>query len=141
MSSLIERKFMEELSNLIQKDVRISTNAGKSYTGRLTGVDPKTLNLCLENVQDNEGRRIFKVFIPGHSIAQIEGVEKPFDLKGLAQRLERVFPRMVKLYEDVGVIVVMDKIRVSENGVIEGTGPAAERARRVYEEFIREHKE
>ena len=141
MSSLIERKFMEELSNLIQKDVRISTNAGKSYTGRLTGVDPKTLNLCLENAQDNEGRRIFKVFIPGHSIAQIEGVEKPFDLKGLAQRLERVFPRMVKLYEDVGVIVVMDKIRVSENGVIEGTGPAAERARRVYEEFVREHRE
>lgn len=141
MSSLIERKFMEELSNLIQRDVRISTNSGKSYTGRLTGVDPKTLNLCLEEVQDNDGRRIFKVFIPGHSIAQIEGVEKPFDLKGLAQRLERVFPRMVKLYEDVGVIVVMDKIRISENGVIEGTGPAAERAKRVYEEFVREHKE
>ncbi|MBS7644509.1 MAG: Lsm family RNA-binding protein [Candidatus Bathyarchaeia archaeon] len=141
MSSLIERKFMEELSSLVQRDVKIFTNTGRSYTGRLTGVDPKTLNLCLEDVQDHEGRRIFKVFIPGHSIAQIEGVEKPFDLKGLAQRLERVFPKMVKLYDDAGVIVVMDKIRVSENGILEGTGPAAERVKKVYEEFVKEHKE
>jgi len=45
---------------------------------------------------------------------------------------------MVKLYEDAGVIVVMDKIRVSERGIVEGSGPAAERVKRVYDEFIKE---
>ena len=45
---------------------------------------------------------------------------------------------MVKLHEDLGVIVVMDKVRITKDGVVEGSGPAAERARKVYEEFVRE---
>ncbi|MFQ5762986.1 MAG: Lsm family RNA-binding protein, partial [Candidatus Bathyarchaeia archaeon] len=49
-----------------------------------------------------------------------------------------VFPRLVKLYEDVGVIVVMDKIRLTKEGIIEGSGPAAERVKKVYEEFLKE---
>jgi len=64
--------------------------------------------------------------------------ERPLNLKNLAERLERVFPRLVKLYEDQGVIVVMDKIRVTEKGVIEGSGPADERVQKIYEGFIRE---
>jgi hypothetical protein len=44
---------------------------------------------------------------------------------------------MVKLSEGAGVIVVMDRIRVSEKGILEGTGPAAERVQKVYDEFIR----
>ncbi|MEM3018755.1 MAG: Lsm family RNA-binding protein, partial [Candidatus Bathyarchaeia archaeon] len=61
-------------------------------------------------------------------------------LRGLAERLERVFPKLVRLYEEQGVIVVMDRIRVTEKGVIEGSGPAAERVQRIYEEFMRETK-
>jgi len=47
---------------------------------------------------------------------------------------------MVKIVEEAGVIVVMDKIRVTEKGLIEGRGPAAERVQRVYEEFMRERE-
>jgi hypothetical protein len=65
-------------------------------------------------------------------------MEKPFDLQALADRVERVFPRMVKIVEGAGVILVMDKIRLSENGIIEGSGPAAERVQRVYEEFVKD---
>ena len=45
---------------------------------------------------------------------------------------------MVKVSEGVGIIVVMDRIRVSEKGILEGTGPAAERVQKVYDEFLRE---
>lgn len=137
MSSLIERKFMEELSHLIQQNIKLTITSGKTYTGQLTGIDPKTLNLCLTDAKNEEGKIIFKMLISGRSVLQIEGVEKPFDLAGLAKRLERVFPRMVKLHQDIGVIVVMDKVRVSEKGVIEGEGPAAERVIKVYDEFTR----
>jgi hypothetical protein len=45
---------------------------------------------------------------------------------------------MVKLYDDIGVIVVMDKVRVNASGLLEGSGPAAERVQRVYAEFIKD---
>jgi hypothetical protein len=45
---------------------------------------------------------------------------------------------MVRLSESAGVILVMDRIRVSEKGIIEGAGPAAERVQKVYDEFLRE---
>jgi len=67
-------------------------------------------------------------------------LEKPFDLKGLADRLSRVFPGLVKIREDVNAIIVMDKIKVTEHGIEEGTGLAADRVKSIYEEFMREFK-
>jgi small nuclear ribonucleoprotein (snRNP)-like protein len=129
---------MEELTSMIQKNVMVFTTLGKSYTGILSGVEINTMSICLTNAKDQDGKNIYRIIIYGGVISEIREIEKPFDLKGLAERLERVFPRMVKVIEDAGVIVVMDKIRVTANGVIEGTGPAAERAKKVYEEFIKE---
>jgi len=137
MSSLPDRRFLEEISGLLQKVVTISTTDGKSYTGVLAGLDSHSLSVCLTDVKDESGRLIHKLFISGNRVAQIVGTEKPFNLQALADRLERVFPRMVKVSEGAGVIVVMDRIRVSEKGILEGTGPAAERVQKVYDEFIR----
>ena len=47
---------------------------------------------------------------------------------------------MVKLYEDKGFIWVMDKVKLTDRGVVEGSGPAAERVQRVYEQFMSEAK-
>ena len=138
MSTLSERRFMEELTSMIQKNVMVFTTLGKSYTGILSGVEINTMSICLTNAKDQDGKNIYRIIIYGGVISEIREIEKPFDLKGLAERLERVFPKMVKVIEDAGVIVVMEKIRVTANGVIEGTGPAAERAKKVYEEFIKE---
>lgn len=138
MASVAERRYLEEILSLINKNIRVSTSAGKSYTGILSAVDYKTLSICLSNVKGEKGKQIFKLVIPGRVVDELEGIEKPFELKTLAERLERLFPRMVKLFEEAGVIVVMDKIRVSERGIMEGTGPAAERVKRVYDEFIKE---
>ena len=137
MSSLPDRKFMEEISGLLQKVVTVSTADGKSYTGVLIGLESHTLNLCLSDVKDESGRVVHRLLLNGSRVTQIFSSERPFNLQALADRLERVFPRMVRISEAAGIIVVMDKIRVSEKGILEGSGPVAERVQRVYDEFIR----
>lgn len=139
MSSLPDRRFMEEITSLLQKIVTVSTPDGKSFTGVLSGVDSHSLNLCLTDAKDDSGRVVHKLFLNGSIVLQVFSSEKPFNLQALADRLERVFPRMVKVNESAGVIVVMDRIRVSEKGILEGSGPASERVQKVYDEFIREH--
>ena len=137
MSSLPDRRFMEEISGLLQKIVTVSTVDGKSFTGVLVGLDSHTLNVCLSDVKDESGHVIHRLLLNGGKVSQIFSSEKPFDLQALADRLERVFPRMVRMNEGAGVIVVMDRIRVSERGMLEGSGPAAERVQKVYDEFVR----
>jgi hypothetical protein len=80
------------------------------------------------------------MFLNGTVVSQILSADKPFDLKSLAERLDKVFPTMVRLYEDQGFIWIMDKIKVTEKGVLEGSGPAAERVQGVYDRFLKESK-
>jgi small nuclear ribonucleoprotein (snRNP)-like protein len=128
---------MEEISSLMQKVVTVSTTDGKNFTGVLVGLDSHTLNVCLSDVKDESGHVVHRLLLNGSKVTQIFSSEKPFNLQALADRLERVFPRMVRVSEGAGIIVVMDRIRVSEKGIVEGTGPAAERVQKVYEEFVR----
>ncbi len=137
MSSLPDRRFMEEITAQLQKVITVVTSDGKNYTGVLSGVDSHSLNICLTEAKDDSGRLVNKLFLNGSNILQIFNTEKPFNLQALADRLERVFPRMVRMNEGAGIIVVMDRIRVSQKGIVEGTGPAAERVQKVYDEFIR----
>lgn len=139
--SVAQRRFFAEVSALLDRNVTIFTSDGKNFFGTVVGLHPETFSICLTNVKDQEGREIHRVFLNGTVITQILTAEKPFDLRALSERLEKVFPRMVRLYEDQGFIWVMDKIKVTEDGVVEGTGPAAERAQRVYEHFVRERKD
>jgi len=138
--SVAQRKFFTEVTALVDKSVIVSTITEKTYSGTLIGINPDTLSLCLAEAKDKEGKSLHRVFLNGNIVAQILSVEKPFDIKALADRLEKVFPTMVRLYEDKGFIWVMDKVKVTEKGVAEGTGPAAERVQKVYEQFISEIK-
>ena len=135
---MAQRKFFGEIAALLDKMVMVITVGGKKYNGTLVGINPETLSLCLSEAKDEKGTYLHRVFLNGSIIAQIFTVEKPFDLKGLSERLEKVFPTMVRLYEDKGFIWVMDKIKVTEKGVVEGTGPAAERVQKVYDLFLKE---
>jgi len=138
--AMASRRFFEELGHLVNRVVQVEDVKGRVLEGKLLGFDTNTLSLCLGDVKGERGESLHRVFIYGPTISRILASERPFNLEALAERLERVFPNMVRLFPEAGVIVVMDKIRVDETGVIEGTGPAAERVRRVYEEFIREMK-
>lgn len=138
--SIAQRKFFTEVAGLVDSSVVVVTTTGKTYGGTLVGVNPDSLSLCLADVKTEEDRVLHRVFLNGSVVAEILSVEKPFDLKALSERLEKVFPTMVRLYEDNGFIWVMDKVKVTEKGVVEGSGPAAERVQSVYEHFIGEIK-
>jgi len=138
--SVAERKYVNEVASLIDRNIIVITTDNKTYTGTLLGVNTENLSLVLGNAKDPEGKVIPKAVISGSMVAQILSVEKAFDLSGLAKRLERVFPRMVKLYEKEGFIWVMDRVKVTEQGVVEGSGPAAERVQKVHSQFMSEAK-
>ncbi|MGD1834571.1 MAG: Lsm family RNA-binding protein [Nitrososphaeraceae archaeon] len=134
--SIAFRKFSEEAIQFIGKRVSIETSDQKTYVGILTGINEK-LDLVLEDVETSG---IIKLMINGNFVKEIRLMEKPFDLKALADRFSRVFPGLVKVREDVGAIIVMDKIKVTQNGIEEGSGLAADRIKAIYDEFMRETK-
>ena len=136
MAAVVTRKFGEEALQFLGKKVSIETSDNKVYNGTLAGIDEK-LDVVLDNV---EGHGILKVIVNGSFVKEIRLMEKPFDFKALADRLARVFPGLVKIREDVGAIIVMDKIKVTQGGVEEGSGLAADRVRAIYDEFMRETK-
>ncbi|RLI36022.1 hypothetical protein DRO55_04345 [Candidatus Bathyarchaeota archaeon] len=136
--SMAQRRFFSEISTFVDKTVTVTTVDNKTYTGTLAGINPDNLSLCLVDAKDEKGQSIQKAVLSGNIVARILLVGKVFDLRGLAERLEKVFPRMVKLYEKEGFIWVMDKVKVTEKGVVEGSGPAAERVQRVYSQFVSE---
>jgi small nuclear ribonucleoprotein (snRNP)-like protein len=136
MAAVVARKFGEEMVQFLGKKVAVETADQKVYNGILTGIDEK-LDVVLDKI---EGQGILKVILNGSFVKEIKLLEKPFDFKALSDRLSRVFPGLVKIREDVGAIIVMDKIKVTQGGVQEGTGLAAERVKSIFDEFIRETK-
>jgi len=136
--SVAQRKYFTEVASLAEKIVSVTTISGKNFTGTLIGINSDNLSLVLADVKDENGNMVNRLLLNGCTVAQLSTAEKSFDLKALAQRLEKVFPRMVKLYEDNGFIWVMDKVKITDHGITEGSGPAAERVQRVYDLFVSE---
>ncbi len=133
------RRYQSEIMSLLDKTVSVVTSAGKKYEGKLFGYDPNSQSVCLADAVDDRGEKYTRVFIYGHAIVEITTKEEIIDLRELASILEKHFPQMVKYIEDARVIVIMDRIKVTEKGV-EGTGPVAERVRRIFEEYLRERR-
>ena len=136
MAAIISRKFAEESLQFLGKKVSIETSDNKNYSGVLIGLSEK-FDLILNDV---DSQQIQKLMINGSFVKEIKLLEKPFDLKTLADRLSRIFPGLVKIREDIGAIIVMDKIKVTESGIEEGSGLAASRVKAIYDEFLKESK-
>ena len=132
------KRFSDEFSSVMDKTVRVVTSHG-SYEGRLTAYSTNDYSVWLTDAKDSQGALISKVFIHGNSILRIELVEAGPDMSKLAERLNRLFPNLVTYMRESDTILVMDRIRVTRDGVF-GEGPAAEKVKRVYEEFMREEE-
>jgi len=117
------------------KKVAVETSDSRTIQGILVGVGEK-MDLIL-NKPVGVDESVIKMVINGDFVKEIKLLEKPFDLRALSERLSRVFPGMVSLREDVQIITVMDKIRVSEQGVV-GEGLASDKVKGVFDEFTRE---
>ena len=125
---------------MVGRRVSVSTGDGKQYQGDLLGIDEK-MDLVLGAVVGSAGNSdgSVKVVLNGSFVKEIILLEKPFDLKALNERLGRAFPGMTKLREDIGAILVMDSIKVTEKGVVEGGDRlSATRVKQIYDEFARE---
>jgi small nuclear ribonucleoprotein (snRNP)-like protein len=132
------RRYIGELNGFIDKNVKVVTTRGATYDGKLVGFDPSTLSIVLEDTSlGNE--KFSRVIIRGESVSEVLLKERPFDMKGLSDRLSKLFPNMVKYYEDAGFVTVMDRIRVTIDGV-EGTGPMVERVKKVYDQYVVEQR-
>ena len=105
----------------------VEDSQGKSYEGNLLGYDSQSMSVALGEVKSAQGTKFHRLILTGNVIAKIMATDTPFNLTGLKERLERVFPNMVQFIPEAGVLIVMSKIRLNETGVIEGTGPAASR--------------
>ena len=138
LSSLASRRYFEELTTLIGKKVEVECSDGKVYRGNLLAIS-ETLNVVLGDMIDQA--EAYKLVISGSRIREIRLVQRLFDLRELSERIARVFPGNVVLREDIGAILVMNRIKVTEAGVVEGSGPAADKVRRVYDEYVREMRE
>ena len=147
MSSVgIKRDLLKEIMFFANKLVTIVTVSGRTYTGILAGFHPDTQAAVLteaKRIDTQEENKIYpKIFIGGTQVAEVYLIEKPFDLMALATELERVFrrPGDVKAYPEAGLLVVLERVRVTEKGV-EGSGPVADRVRTIFDRFVREQKE
>ncbi len=132
------RRFVSELNGFVDKSVKVATMRGVTYEGTLIGFDTTTLNLCLQDAVVNK-EKYSRVIIKGDAISEILLKEKPFDMRGLSERLQKMFPNMVKYYEESGFVTVMERIRVTADGV-EGTGPMVDRVKKVYDQYVLEQK-
>jgi len=136
-SKLLRLTLDAELKKMVGKNVSVEMSDGSLYTGVLEAFDPASLALVLSNAEKEKGEKYFRVVLGGAHIRAVLLPKAFVELRKLAERLERIFPNMVKYNEEAGVIIVLDKVRVDERGVIEGTGMVAERVQKVYEEFMK----
>ena len=131
------RRFTEEIVGMVGRRVSVTTGDGRQYEGDLLGIDER-LNLVMGSVIGAQQGNL-KVILNGSFVKEILLLEKPFDLRTLNERLGRAFPGMTKLREDIGAIIVMDTIKVTEKGVVEGGDRlSATRVKQIYDEFARE---
>ncbi len=143
----VEPKWQESSDFAVPGVVGARLDIGDSYVFVLAGENEEA---PIAKFVKNKGQGLFLVSFEVEDLdeavkdAAEKGAkfasEKPFDLRALGERLEKVFPTMVRTYEDKGFIWVMEKIKVTEKGVTEGTGPAAERVQRVFTQFLSDMK-
>lgn len=135
MAAIASKKFSDELSIIAGKKARVVLSSGVWFEGKISAYNPSDYSLWLNEARDKNGEFYDRVFISGKSIEYLVVLEAGPDLSKLAERLNRVFPNMVRYIKEADVILVMDRIRVTRDGVVEGTGPAAERVKKIYEEW------
>jgi small nuclear ribonucleoprotein (snRNP)-like protein len=133
------RAFNRELAAVVGATVEVVINTGKTYAGTLKGIDQNSLSIVLSDVVADGETNIPKIFIYGNSIVSFSVAEKEISLEGLAKELEKTFPPGgVQFYPDTGIILVMNKIRISKDG-IEGSGPLYERVAVIADDWLKEH--
>ena len=133
------RRLLSELNSLVGKRVEVVLVNGSSYEGVLLGFDHPELNIVLGNAKSSTGKTYPRVFIRGASVAEIRALEVSlFDPQEFANYIVKKLglrPDAVRVFQDAGVVVVFNSIRVTATGV-EGAGPMAARISHALKEYL-----
>ncbi|MFX0031161.1 MAG: Lsm family RNA-binding protein [Candidatus Hodarchaeota archaeon] len=129
------RQYNTELQSLIDKIVKVYLDKDKFFVGLLKGVSEDS-NLILENAKNEKNKDFPKVLIRSTYYFYVTVEEEPFPMQALADRIATIFSKgHVNYITDQNIISILNgKIIVDENGV-RGTGPSAERVKKIYEQF------
>ncbi|WP_369611506.1 Lsm family RNA-binding protein [Sulfurisphaera javensis] len=137
------RRVATELNSLLDKTVTVRLINNKIYSGTLSSYELSPFILTLTNAKDNDNNSYYKVILNGSSITEILVKSSPiFDPREFADLITKELNLRAgdaKVYEEAGVVIVLDKIKVSENGV-EGSGPLAQRVYDLYNDYINKKK-
>ncbi|MFQ5951534.1 MAG: Lsm family RNA-binding protein [Candidatus Geothermarchaeales archaeon] len=130
------QSFTREISIFMNEEVKIDTVKGEVIEGTLRAYDPDTLSLILENARTG-GEEFKRLMISGGSVSKVYLKEKRVDFERLKTMMEKSFPNLVEYRKELGVILVMNRIRVTEEGVEGEPGPATDRVNKIFGEFMR----
>ncbi|MET1160238.1 MAG: Lsm family RNA-binding protein [Thermoprotei archaeon] len=137
------RRLTAELTNLVNKKVKVILVNGKEYEGILAGFDHPSLNLLLEEATDNKGSKYPVVIIRGNQVSEILAIEIPVfdpeDFKNYIVREIKIPDHLVQVIPEARAVIVQGRYKVTENGV-EGTGPMAETLYVHFKKYIEERK-
>ncbi|BES82547.1 Lsm family RNA-binding protein [Pyrodictium abyssi] len=138
MAPSAARRLLAELNHLVGKRVEIILVDGRKYSGTLLGFDHPEMNIVLSDVEAGE-EKIPRVFIMGRVIAEIRAYETTlFDPREFANYVAKKLglrPDAIKVFQDAGVVVIYNSIRVTANGV-EGAGPLVAKVNYVLKEYL-----
>jgi len=137
------RRVSADLNMMLDKTVIVKMMNNKTYIGTLSSYEITPFMIALTNAKDENNNIYYKVIINGSFIQEILIKSAPiFDPKEFAEVLIRSLGLRsgdVRVYEEAGIVTVLDKIKVSESGV-EGSGPLAQRVYDVYNDYISKKK-
>ena len=138
MSLPIKQKFSSELMNLVDKIVEVTTTMGRKYIGKVSMVEPENFSTILLDAKDDQGNFFALIALNGIIVSEIKLIQF-YNMKELAERLEKVFPRLVFYDEISKVIVVANSVRILPNGTVEGSGPLADKVKAICNEFFKKY--
>ncbi|AOL16147.1 Sm ribonucleo [Sulfolobus sp. A20] len=137
------RRVVNELNSLLDKTIIVKTTNNKTYIGQLSAFETSPFIISLTNAKDESNNIVYKLIINGNLISEIIVKSPPlFEPREFAEIVEKSLnlrPGDIKVYEETGVVTILDKIKVTQNGV-EGSGPMAQRIYDIYNDYINKKK-
>jgi len=133
------RRVATELNSLLDKAIIVRLVNNKVYDGVLSSYELSPFLLVLTNAKDNDNNNYYKVILNGTSITEIlvksSPIFNPREFADLVTRELNLRAADTKIYDEAGVVVILDRIKVSEVGV-EGSGPLAQRVYDLFNDYI-----
>ncbi len=135
------RRLTSKILSLMGQEVTVKLRDGRTYKGKLEGIDPQTLTLALLDASEAEGASIPLIIIRGDVISEILAPEySVFDPEEFADFIVKhggIERHLVRVYKDLGVVEIGRGVRVTKDGV-EGSGALAHRAYSLFREYLRQ---